>query len=135
MAHVKLIQNDCFALGEELLHISDLVYQRGRICLALTAGVLQDVPGGMTAMLGNGFPPGGTKVEVTRGSAPDSSRLQHYLFMHVLCVPTVRYLHKCNFFGKDTTCIYSPQTVQNYNSSNTCSFCFALHHLVMSMQS
>lgn len=100
MAHVKLIQNDCFALGEELLHISDLVYQRGRICLALTAGVLQDVPGGVTAVLGNGFPPGGTKVEVTHGSAPDSSRLQHYLFMHVLCVPTVRYLHKCNFLVK-----------------------------------
>jgi len=96
MANVKLTQNDCSALREEWLHISDSVYQRGWVCLALTVGVLQDVPGCVTAGLGNGFPLAGTKAEVTHWSAPDSPHLRHYLSMHVWCVPAVRYLHKYN---------------------------------------
>lgn len=124
MANVKLTQNDCFALGEEELHICDLEYQRGWICLALTAGVLQDVWPLCWEMV---FLLGRTKVENTHQSAPDSSHLQNDLFMHVQCMATVRYLHKYNS-DEDTMWLYSPKTIQNYQTSNSCSFCFDLHH-------
>lgn len=39
----------------------------------------------VTAVLGNGFPPGGTKAEATHRSAPDFPHLQHYLHACVVC--------------------------------------------------
>lgn len=59
-------------------------------------GVLQDVPV-CDCCAGKWFLPWWNQGEATYQSTLGSPHLQHYLFMHVQCVPTVRCLYKYNF--------------------------------------